>query len=231
MLKKKFSCLAIIPAREGSKRLKNKNIKTFKNKPLIYWSIKSAKDSKYINKILVTSNSQKIISISKNLKIDFAIKRPAYLSGSKADTWDVVKHSINELKKKKILFDYIILLQPTSPLRTGRDIDECFEKLRTNSNGIISINKSPKPLNWFAELNRKKNFASFKKGLTQYKKKPINNTYVINGAIYIFKIRALFKKNFFFKSIQTHIMKYEKSIDIDTQIEFDIAEFIARRKK
>jgi CMP-N-acetylneuraminic acid synthetase len=226
--------LAIIPARSGSTRLLNKNMKNFCGKPLVYWTIKASKNSKFIDKTLVSSNSSKILNFAKKNKVDFLIKRPKNLSNKFADSWDVVRHTIKHLiLKKKINFSYIIMLQPTSPLRNSHHIDECLKKLKPSDTGIVSISKTFKPLEWVANLNKNKSFKSFEKGIKIYKKnKNKKNSYIINGAIYVFKTAEIFKKNFMFKkTVKTFEMDINVSIDIDTKLEFKIAELLKTNHK
>lgn len=229
MIFNKKKILAIIPARSGSRRLKNKNLKKFINKPLIYWSIKASKLSKYIDKTVVTSDSNQILKVAKKYKADFIMKRPKYLSTSKASSWDVVRYTINSLSKKKFKFDYIILLQPTSPLRTEKHIDKCIQKMKYRDTGCVAISET-KPLEWIAKLNKDKNFKSFEKGLLKYQNLKKEISYIVNGAIYLFKTDEIFKKNFMFKkSVRTFKMKQIFSVDIDTRTEFKIAEFLYRQ--
>jgi CMP-N,N'-diacetyllegionaminic acid synthase len=121
---KEKSFLAIIPARGGSKRLPNKNILNLAGKPLIEWSIDAALKSKYIDKVVVSSDDENILKIAKD-KCDI-IKRPKELATDTASSIDVIKHVLDNLEKK---YDYIVLLQPTSPLRNEKHIDEAIEFL------------------------------------------------------------------------------------------------------
>ena len=116
--------LAIIPARGGSKRLPRKNILDLCGKPLISWSIEAALKSKYISKVVVSSDDEEILNISSNFGADI-IKRPYELANDTATTFDTVKHTIDNFEN----YDYIVLLQPTSPLRNEKHIDEAIELL------------------------------------------------------------------------------------------------------
>ena len=111
--------LAIIPARGGSKRLPRKNLLDLSGKPLIAWSIEAGLKSKYIDKLVVSSDDNKILDIADTYNIQ-AIKRPKKLSNDTATTFDAIKHTIDKLES----YDYIVLLQPTSPLRNCKHIDE-----------------------------------------------------------------------------------------------------------
>jgi CMP-N-acetylneuraminic acid synthetase len=228
MILKNKSVLGIIPARLGSKRIFRKNLKIFNKKPLFYWTVNEAKNSNLIDKTLVTSDSNLILEKAKEYKINFCIKRPKSLANSSVDSWSVVRHAINNLKKKKLTFDYVVLLQPTSPLRKSYHINQCLRQLQPNDTGIVSINKNFKPIEWQKNLYKKKNFSLFKSGIVKYKKnKRVNSTYIINGAIYAFKTKEIFKKNFLFKkTVKTYNMNPQHSIDIDTILEFRIAEFL-----
>ena len=119
----KKKILALIPARGGSKGIKNKNIKLFNGKPLIEWTIRSALNSKLIDKIVVSSDSNKILNISKKLGVD-VILRPKNISGDKASTESVIKHCI---KYYKNFYQTVVLLSPTSPLRKKNDIDKAIK--------------------------------------------------------------------------------------------------------
>ena len=111
--------LAIIPARSGSKRLTNKNMLPLKNKPLIEWSINAGLNSKYIDEIVVSSNNNEVLILAKKKKVKF-IRRPESLSQDNSSTLDVILHTLETIDRD---FDYFVLLQPTSPLRTDKHID------------------------------------------------------------------------------------------------------------
>ena len=211
--------LGIILARAGSKRLKNKNILNFLHKPLIYWTLKTATKSAYIDNIVVSTDSVKVKKISKVFKNMIIHKRKKKLSQSSSKSEDVI---IDILKTYKFDHDYFILLQPTSPLRTVNDIDFSLKKVITTSvNNCISVQPLEKNTNKIYKINNDK----LKKiSKNSYK------TFTINGAIYISKISTFLKNNRFFDS-QTipYIMKPISSIDIDTIQDFRIAEFIMKK--
>ena len=119
--------LAFIPARGGSKGIPNKNIKLFNGKPLIEWTINSALKSKLISKVIVSSDSQKILSISKKLGAE-TVLRPKNISGDFATTESAIKHYIKNTKES---FDTIVLLSPTSPIRKIKDIDNAIKEIKT----------------------------------------------------------------------------------------------------
>lgn len=130
---KKKRVIGIIPARGGSKGIKNKNLIRFKNKPLIYWSILAAKKSKLIDDFYVSTDSEKIkrVSINYGSKV---INRPKYLAKDNSKTLDVLKHAIEQTKA-----DVVVVLQPTSPHRPRNLIDNCLKKLfKSDKNSLAT---------------------------------------------------------------------------------------------
>ena len=193
--------LAIIPAKKNSKRLKNKNIKLLNGKPLFLWSVINAKKSKYIDKIIVSSDSKNIVKLALLNGVDAPFLRPKYLSTSNSLTEDVILHTINYLKKKKLFFDYFILLQPTSPLRNRYLIDSSIEKILINkrANSLISCNRTSK--------NKEKK---------------------ANVLIYISKINEFIENKSFYNNHVFFNTKKIFSVDIDYSYQFEIAKKILK---
>ena len=149
--------LAIIPARGGSKRLPRKNILDLCGKPLISWSIEAALKSKYISKVVVSSDDEEILNISSNFGADI-IKRPYELANDTATTFDTVKHTIDNFEN----YDYIVLLQPTSPLRNENQIDEAIELLEEKqADAIVSVCEMDHSPLWSNTLPKDGNMRGF----------------------------------------------------------------------
>ena len=134
--------LAVIPARAGSKRCPGKNLKPFRGKPLIAWSIASACQSKYIDEIGISSEDEEIQNTARDwsqaeTKV-FIIRRPKELAQDTSTNEDVLRHALHV----KPDFDWVILLQPTSPLRTAKDIDRCLELALEDGTGCVSYRKN-----------------------------------------------------------------------------------------
>ena len=208
--------LAIIPARAGSKGIKNKNLKKIKGKTLIEYTISEAKRSKLINDVYVSTDSDKIINIAKKNKINF-IKRPKEISKDHSKTIDAIKHLIRFYEKKfNFLPDYIIILQPTSPLRKSYHIDEALNKIfrDKSSDSLVSCikikhNCNPESL---MQIDKNGNLVFKKKLLRRQDKKQY---YARNGAaIYITKRPIYFNKIFGKKTIP-YVMDKNSSLDID----------------
>tara|TARA_B110000196_G_scaffold302591_1_gene297740 strand:+ start:822 stop:1538 length:717 start_codon:yes stop_codon:yes gene_type:complete len=218
--------LAIIPAREGSVRLVNKNILPMASKPLIQWTIISAKKSKYIDDIVISTDSKKIIDLVKKISSNLLlIKRPKYLSLSTTKSESVVFHTLKYVKKKTLFdYDYFILLQPTSPLRHFKLIDKALMLYRINKNinSLVSVSKNYSKLN--NKVSIKKN--GFIKKITKTENKlSKSNQISINGSIYLGNIKDFLKvQNFFLDNCLPFLMQKTYSIDIDTINDFKNAE-------
>lgn len=212
MIKKK-KILALIVAREYSKRLKKKNLLKLRNKTLIERTFDTARKSKYIDKIILSTESKKIIKTAKSFGLNTPCIRPKKLSKDNVGADKVVLHTI---KKYKNDFFYIILLQPTSPMRTTRDIDACIEKIdKKKFKSIISIYKSNK-LNKFKVIIKGSKIIKNDRSSKLSKK-----NYYINGAIYISNIKNYIKKKKFLSNeTGFYLMPEKRSIDIDYKSDY-----------
>jgi len=223
---KRKTFFAVIPARGGSKRLSRKNIRDLAGKPLISWTIEAAKNSKYIDHIVVSTDDREIADVSMKCKAK-VLMRPNELATDTTNSTDVVMHAI---EKQNINYDYVILLQPTSPLRTSEHIDEAIELLISkNASVIISVCETDHSPLWSNTLPEDGSMNNFIK--EEYKDKrsqdlPIH--YRLNGAIYIAETK-LFKRDRKFKmGVNTlpYVMERSKSIDIDSHLDFMYAKCI-----
>ena len=227
-MNKNKTFLAIIPAR-GSKRLPRKNVLELCGKPLIAWSIEAGLKSKYIDKLIVTSDDEDILSISEKYGSDI-IKRPEELSNDTATTFDALKHTIDNLEK----YDYIVLLQPTSPLRNEKYLDEAIELLeQKNADAVISVcemDHSPLWSNTLPEDGCMKSF--LKEEVLNKRSQDLDKYFRLNGAIYVCKIdKFLENKGFFLKeNIYAYKMDKKNSIDIDDEFDFLMTEYIINYK-
>jgi N-acylneuraminate cytidylyltransferase len=221
--------LAIIPARSGSKGLPNKNIKKLVNKPLIAWTLEEANKSKYIDKILVSSDSQKILDISKKYSNIISHLRNKKLSRDNSIIVDVIISIIKEYND----FDYIVLLQPTSPFKKYRDIDLCLKKIvKYNYQSVASVANVKKNIEWFFEIDKIDSalqpvFNKFPKNTNrQFGKK----FYQFSGDFYIVEKKWLIKnKRLVSNKTKPYILKNNLIIDIDDEIDFKIANFLAKK--
>ena len=221
--------LAIIPARGGSKRLPRKNLLDLNGKPLVAWSIEAGLNSKYIDKVVVTSDDADILNIAKYYGV-LSINRPIELSSDTATTFDAVEHAIENIK----YYDYIVLLQPTSPLRTEWHIDKAIEFLiNKEADAIVSVCEMDHSPLWSNTLDDTLSMAEFlTKSIKNKRSQDLDSYYRINGAIYICDTKKLLKEKGFFieNGIYAFKMDRETSIDIDNEIDFQLADLILKNK-
>ena len=216
--------LAIIPAKLKSKRLPNKNLKLLLNEPLIAHTIKSALKSKKIKKIIVSTDSKKIAKIAIKYGAEVPFLRPAKLTKNKINTWDISKDVIKKLQiKENKTYESFIYLQPTSPLRTTQDIDNAIKKFKTKkANAVVSVSEA-KPKFWFKNVSNQGKMSETKEDKKKH--------YLLNGAIFIFKTKFIQKSkaNNYGKNCFAYVIPAEKAVDIDTLIDFKVAEFILKK--
>ena len=227
---KKTNVLAIIPARGGSKRIPKKNIRNLAGKPLICYSIEAAKRSKFINKIIVSTDDMEIAKIAGKCGAE-VIMRPKSLAQDKTPTIPVLQHAVSFLKENENYSpEIIVLLQPTSPLRNSGDIDITIKKLidenSDSAETFCEVKEHP------ASMFRIKNGMAFPIDKKNLKKRTqdLPKLYRENGAVYAFKKDLLMKKGTVYgKKHLPVIMPAERSIDIDEEIDFSIAELIMKK--
>lgn len=222
--------IAIIPARAGSKRLPGKNIKEFAGKPLISWSIEAALLSDCFDIICISSDCDEVINLVSQYKVDVPFKRPDHLSSDSASSIDVVIHAIEYYQQNGIIFDTVTLLQPTSPLRSSTNITEGFEVFQKyNANAVIGVTELDHPTAWSCVIDEDSSLTGFVRNLESNKRsQDYQAEYRINGALYISDVKKLMEYKSFFipDKIFAYKMKNTESIDIDTELDFIVAESI-----
>ena len=227
--------LAIIPARKNSKGISLKNIQKLNGTPLLEYTIKAAKNSKKISRIILTTDSEEFADIGKKLKVEVPFIRPKKLATDNASSLDVVNHVLTFLKKNENYQpDIILILQVTSPLRTSLTIDKSINLLKkTNSTSVLGVSeiKQNPSLAFILQNNNflkpfNKNFKSFK----QRQKLP--KFYYPTGSIYTFWRKTLETSgNFYGSKINSLIIPNEESIDVDDIFDLFICENILKNWK
>ena len=224
--------LAIVPARGGSKRLPKKNLMDLAGKPLIAYSIEAAKNSQYIDDVIMSSESQEILSVAKKYGAQTPFVRPKELAEDASRSIDVVIHAIKTLTQS---YDAVILLQPTSPLRTSEDIDGAIEmfynKHATSVIGVCEMEHSPLWANTLDESMSMEGFLDDKYNNARSQDLPVY--YRINGAFYMSKTQSVLENETFFvqKNIYAYLMSQEDSVDIDTKLDFIVAQAILKERE
>ena len=222
--------VGIIPARGGSKRLPRKNVLDLNGKPLISYSIEAGLNSKYIDKVIVSSDDKEILKISKDYNAE-TINRPSKLAEDNSTTFDAINHTLKNINR----YDYVVLLQPTSPLRDEKHIDEAIELLEEKkADAIVSVCEMDHSPLWSNILPKDGNMSNFLRDeVLNRRSQDLEKYYRLNGAIYICKTDKLLEiEGFFLKdNIFSYLMDRESSIDIDEKIDFEIATVLQKRIK
>lgn len=231
----KAEFIAIIPARGGSKRLPGKNTKTLFGKPLIEWTIEAAKQCPGIQTIMVTTDDPTIASISRTAGAEVPFIRPPELSSDTAGTNEVISHTLRFYRETlNTEFEYLVLLQPTSPLRDAEDIKGAIGLLRKNqADAVVSVSPCEHSPLWSNTLPADQSFKDFlPEKWIGVRSQDLPQFYRLNGAIYICRTSAFEKhKSLFLKdSIYAYPMPVDKSVDIDTPLDFACAEFIMKER-
>ncbi len=227
-MKEKKNILAIIPARSGSKGIKLKNIKLFSGKPLISWTINEAKKISKIDKIIVSTDDEKIAKIARKLDVEVPFIRPKKYSKDDSPGIDVVLHALSHFKDYK----YILLLQPTSPLRSKKDINGIINfMLKNNLKSTVAISKVREYPELMYKMNKeKKLIREFMKYRSFNIRQKYDALYRINGALYMSDTNWILKnKTLVNKETFGYMMPIERSADLDDAFDWEIAELLSRK--
>lgn len=222
--------LAVITARSGSKGLKDKNIKLLEGKPLFAYSIEAARQSGKFDCIHVSTDSEKYAQIAREYGADVPFLREAALATDTAGTWDVLRAVVQQYATIGQQFDTITLLQPTSPLRDAADIQKAFalfeEKQADSVISVCEVEHSPQLCNTLGENQSMHGFVDLKK---VGRRQDMSTYYRLNGAIYIQTTELLMAQgDLYGVHSYASVMSQEHSIDIDTALDFLIAETIMK---
>ena len=225
----KFNRIAIIPAREGSKRIKNKNLINFFGKPIIFYTIKNAKKSKLFSKIHVSTNSDKIFEYLRKINLIPEFKRPNNLSGDKIGLMKVLKYVINKYEEKNVFFKEIWLLYACSPLISQDDLIKASKKFNKSKKKfpMISIKEYETPIEW-ALRKRGEKFGVLKPKSLKKRSQDLKLNFHETASFVIFKREHLKKESF--KNYYGYKLK-KYVIDIDTNEDLEIAKALYAYQK
>ena len=224
--------IAIIPARGGSKGIPDKNIMDIDGTPLIAYSILAAQKSKYIDKVIISTDSQKIAEVSQKYGADVPFIRPDELASDTARSVDVVIHCVDFLKSRHEKYDFAVLLQPTSPLRGSEDIDSAIEKLAASEReSLVSVCEASENPYLMRTINDERLHQVLEyEGSLRRQDLPV--FYIFNGAVYITSVEMLLnEKRFVNDDTLPFVMDRSNSIDIDTMLDAKIASVCIKERK
>ncbi len=240
--------IAIITARSGSKGLPHKNIKDLAGKPLMAWSIEAALESGMFDTVMVSTDSEEYADIARKYGAEVPFLRSEEMSRDNANSWDVVVEVLNEYKKLGQVFDTLMLLQPTSPLRDSEDIKNAYIELdKKCANGIVAIcecEHSPLLAESFSEtFSYEPNRLTVRKALEKeysnladkgmyMRRQALPTFYRPNGSMYLVKVERFEQDHYIYdKDCYAYVMPKERSIDIDNELDFAIAEAVLHHFK
>jgi len=220
--------LGLIPARGGSKRLERKNVLGLAGKPLIAWTITAANESKYLDAVVVSTDDDEISRVSHSWGAQVPFKRPEGFASDTATSNSVILHALDALEDE---FDIVVLLQPTSPLRQPSHIDQALEQLVSDGgDGVISVTECEHPPLWANVLPDDGNLGGFLRTKENLRSQDLGAFYRLNGAVYAFYVNSLLENKgiSYTEKVHAYIMPTEFSIDIDSELDFKIAEFLMK---
>ena len=216
--------IALIPARGGSKGILRKNIKLFNSKPLIYWAIKAALESDYVDRVIVSTEDDEIAEIARSFFAEVPFIRPTELAKDTTKGMEPVLHALNKLSN----VENVLLLQPTSPLRKAIHINEIFEmRSKYKSDSAVSITPARKNIDLYFKIGSQNRLSPYSTDLKFAPRQEYANSYILNGALYLSTAKSILEnKSFLSSSTIGYIMPEKYSIDIDNDFDWDIAEFL-----
>jgi CMP-N,N'-diacetyllegionaminic acid synthase len=225
--------VAVIPARSGSKRLPGKNLRLLSGMPLISWSIRAARASAYIDKIIVSTDDRRIADVARRHGAQTPFIRPRELASDSASSIAVLLHALQWLSDRGEPFELSMLLQPTSPLRTAADIDNAVRLLfRKKAQAIVSVCAAEHNPRWSNLLPRDLNMRGFLKAVERTPASNVPGRYFrLNGAVYLaFSDFVSENKSFFGTKTYGYVMDRRSSVDIDTIDDLGYAEYLMKTK-
>jgi len=225
--------IGIVPARIGSKGLKLKNLRKLNSKPLIYWPIKTIKKSKYIDKIVLNTDSKIIRNLGIKMGIESPFIRPKHLASDNSKIADVIIHTLKYFEKKNIFYDYVLLLEPTSPLTSSDDVNYAIRTLERNYkrvDAIVSVaeNISGHP-KFCVKLDKYQMIKNLTKKFFDGPRQKLDKIFFYSGNLYLSKVSTFIKKKtFYHKKTKAIVSSKAKSLEIDDELDFFLVEKIMK---
>jgi CMP-N,N'-diacetyllegionaminic acid synthase len=223
------TALAVITARGGSKGVPDKNIRPVDGRPLIAWSVEQAKSSKLLDRVILSSDSPKIAAAARAAGCDVPFMRPAELATDEVGTIDVIRHAMTQVPRH----DYLVLLQPTSPLRLAEDIDAAIRLCHERGvSTCVSVSEAGKSPYWMYELQTDGSLRRILPKLTASRRQDLPVFHALNGAVYVARWEHLASGgDFVTDDTIGYEMPNSRSIDIDTELDFGVLDLLIPHRK
>lgn len=228
---KELRILALIPARSGSKGLKGKNTKILAGKPLIAWPIQAAQASQYVDKVIVSTDGEHIAEVARQYQADVPFMRPVHLASDTASSFDVIKHAIETLDSEGEVFDYLLLLEPTSPLTQTRDIDLAIERLVNNTDNAKAIvgvcaNEEGHPA-FSIKINQQGFLQPYQDSFQVLRRQELPQCFRYDGSLYCSDIKTLMQEqSFYHQATLGYLVPKWQAFEIDDLTDFVCIEAI-----
>lgn len=222
----------IIPARANSKRLPGKNMKMLFGKPLVQFAIEAAMESKLLDKIVLSSDSNEILNVAKNFgDAVIPLMRPAELAADESPAIEYVKHALDTMYQNfQANFEIIVIIQPSSPLTRGRDIDNTIELMKDyDADCAVSVREVPFDLHPSKYLHFEGNQLKslFDKNTNMYSQ--MNKLYVRNGSVYVSKVKLINEGKILSDNCAAYIMPQDRSVDINNEFDLQFADYLLHK--
>jgi CMP-N,N'-diacetyllegionaminic acid synthase len=231
-VKRPLPYLAVIPARGGSKRIPRKNLAVLGGKPLIAYTIEASLSSERLSRSIVSTDDDQIASVAKQLGAEVPFLRPVELAQDKSAVLGAINHTLAHLELQGDRIDAVVLLQPTSPFRTGRHIDEAIELFESSGADTVTAvcNAREHPYyTWTVENGRLRPFFTLEKQLMARQDLP--RAVIENGSIYVIKRSLLAENRIYGSIIVPYLMPPEDGVDIDTDDDLRWAQFLVTQER
>jgi CMP-N-acetylneuraminic acid synthetase len=225
--------LGLILARGGSKRVPRKNVLPMAGKPLLTWTVEAARAARRLDRVVLSTDDAEIAAVGRECGAEVPFMRPAQLATDTASGLDVVLHALRTLAAGGQHYDYVVILQPTSPLRSAADIDGAIELLLAKqADAVISVCETDHPPEWSNTLPDDLSMANFyRPGIRSTRSQDLPRSYRLNGAIYVYACERLLASRSLDMDDNSYayVMPRERSVDIDSVIDFEIAQLFLER--
>ena len=221
-----MNTLGLIPARGGSKGIPRKNIKMIAGKPLIIWTIEAALQSSLLGAVVVSTDDPEIAEIARQAGAEVPFMRPAELAQDQTPGLDPVLHALNQLTQ----YDSVLLLQPTSPLRTTEDIDGCLSLvMQKKASSVVSVNEADTHPYWTYRLNSDQTMVRFVEAASIARRQDLPTAFTLNGSMYFAEAKWLrLSGSLVNTETMAYVMSREHSVDLDTQLDWKFAELLLK---
>ena len=227
--------IAVIPARSGSKGLPDKNIRLVNGKPLLAYTVEAALDSGCFDVVHVSTDSEMYADIARTYGADVPFLRSAELASDTANTWDAVREVLKRYAEMGKTFETVMLMQPTTPLRTGEDVKAAYklmnEKKAKSVIAVCEVDHSPLWCDMIPEDGNMKGFG--RKDLAWVTRQELKPFYRVNGAIYLLSVSdntITDDDDIYENDCYALFMDRNKSIDVDCEDDLDLVEFMLARR-